>query len=480
MVAHRTPAPEVEGFVNAFVDDVADGTAAIFAGAGLSVASGHVNWSGLLKDIASELGLDVDREHNLVAVAQYHLNARGTRSRLNQKLIDEFSAGHRINANHKILARLPIATYWTTNYDKLIETALEAEGKVVDVKFTVDQLKTTRRGRDVTVYKMHGDVTDAEHAVLTKDDYEGYFRDHEPFVTALAGDLVSKTLLFIGFSFTDPNIDYIMSRVRVVLRQKTKQHYCILRREARRSKERTADFQYRQRQQDYFIRDLTRIGIQALLIDEYAELTQILGLVEARLRQRKVFISGSAYAFDPFRPDDAARLIEGIGSELVTRRFGIVTGFGLGVGPSVIAGAMQTMLRDPTRYRPSQLEARPFPVTDDASTSRKSLYEGHRQAMLSRCGIAVFLFGNKRDAKGAIVEADGVREEYALAKSLGLKVVAVGCTGSVAGDIWAKEGPAMAGLPAAARKAYQTLGNPKASQAQLIAALMTVVEAVRD
>jgi hypothetical protein len=38
----------------------------------------------------------------------------------------------------------------------------------------------------------------------------------------------------------------------------------------------------------------------------------------------------------------------------------------------------------------------------------------------------------------------------------------------------------MAGLPAAARKAYQTLGNPKASQAQLIAALMTVVEAVRD
>jgi hypothetical protein len=173
-------------------------------------------------------------------------------------------------------------------------------------------------------------------------------------------------------------------------------------------------------------------------------------------------------------------LIEGISSELVMRRFGIVTGFGLGVGPSVIAGAMQTMLRDPTRYRTSQLEAQPFPVTDDAVTRRKKLYEVHRRAMLSKCGIAVFLFGNKRDAKGAIVDAEGVQEEYALARSLGLKVVAVGCTGAVAGAVWAKESAAMAGLPTAARKAYQTLGNSKASPAQLIAALMTVVDAVRD
>src|SRR4051812_14724250 len=110
MATKRRLPPETDGFVNAFVDDIADGTAAIFAGAGLSAASGHVNWAELLRDIAAELGLDVDRESNLVAVAQYHLNARGTRSRINQKLIDEFSVGHTINQNHEILARLPIAT----------------------------------------------------------------------------------------------------------------------------------------------------------------------------------------------------------------------------------------------------------------------------------------------------------------------------------------------------------------------------------
>jgi hypothetical protein len=279
--------PDIEAFVTTFADSIADGSAAIFAGAGLSVSAGYVDWRGLMRDIANELGLSVDRETNLVAVAQYHLNERRNRTRINQKIIDEFSSGHTLNENHEVLARLPIATYWTTNYDRLIETALEAEGKVVDVKFSVSQLKTTLRGRSATVYKMHGDVSDPDNAVLTKDDYEGYFRERELFVTALTGDLVSKTILFLGFSFTDPNIDYVMSRVRVVLRNQPKQHYCILRRERRKAREKISDFEYRRRQQDYFIKDLARIGIHALMVDDYSDITRILRAVESHIGQRR-------------------------------------------------------------------------------------------------------------------------------------------------------------------------------------------------
>jgi hypothetical protein len=48
---------------------------------------------------------------------------------------------------------------------------------------------------------MHGDIDRPDEAVVTKDDYEKYSRDREPFITALAGDLVKKTFLFLGFSF---------------------------------------------------------------------------------------------------------------------------------------------------------------------------------------------------------------------------------------------------------------------------------------
>jgi hypothetical protein len=426
---------DIQAFIESFSSDIVDGTAAIFAGAGLSVASGYVNWPELMREIAAELGLDVDREANLVAVAQYHLNERRNRTRINQKIIDEFSFGHALNENHKILASLPIATYWTTNYDRMIETALEGQGKVVDVKHTVEHLKKTQRGRQVVLYKMHGDVGNADKAILTKDDYEGYFRDYEPFVTALTGDLVSKTMLFVGFSFTDPNIDYVMSRIRVVLRSQPKQHYCIIRREARKPSEKVANFEYRRRQQEYFVKDLARIGIHALMIDDYADVTRILHSIEMRYRTRTVFISGSAYEFDPWLPDEAGQFIESLSAALVAKGFNVVTGFGLGVGPSVIAGALREILARPKIRSRNQLQAFPFPVDDGSMPARRALYRQNREEIIRKAGIAIFLFGNKRNAKGKIILADGVAEEFDIAQAMNVSIVAVGSTGWMAEKI---------------------------------------------
>lgn len=468
--------PDVEAFIASYTSDIADGAAAIFAGAGLSVGSGYVNWAELMRDIASELGLDVDRESNLVAVAQYHLNARGNRTRINQKLIDEFSVGHTINENHETLARLPIGTYWTTNYDKMLETALEQAGKIVDVKYSVAHLKNTMRRRDVILYKMHGDVADPENAVLTKDDYEGYFREREQFVTALAGDLVSKTMLFIGFSFTDPNIDYVMSRVRVVLAKKPKQHYCVLKRESRRPRERKESFEYRLRQQDYFVRDLARIGVHALLINDYKDVTRILHAIETRYRERSVFISGSAHEFGPWPPDRAGDLVEKISASLIKSGRNVLTGFGLGVGPSVIAGAMKTILSNPKRWSQNQLQAFPFPVEDRTGTGRSTLYKRQREDIISRCGVAVFLFGNKRDGRGRIVVAGGMREEYEIAKAEGLKIIAVGSTGWVAEEIYGEQVRLAPASSHRVKAAQRTLNDPGSSNEAIAAAVVSIAK----
>lgn len=87
--------------------------------------------------------------------------------------------------NHRILARLPISTYWTTNYDRLIETALKDTGKIVDVKYFTEHLATTKSRRDAVVYKMHGDVEHPHDAVLIKDDYEKYHMKRGAFINAL-------------------------------------------------------------------------------------------------------------------------------------------------------------------------------------------------------------------------------------------------------------------------------------------------------
>ncbi|HIC7212525.1 SIR2 family protein [Burkholderia stabilis] len=476
---------EVRAFIRAFTDELVDNNVAIFAGAGLSASLGYVNWKELLRSVAEELGLDIDRETNLVALAQYHLNERRNRSELNRRIVSEFSDIRKPTTNHEILARLPISTYWTTNYDRMIETALEQANKVADVKYEVRQLKKTTPNRDAVVYKMHGDVEHPDDAVLTKDDYEGYFRKHEPFVTALSGDLTAKTFLFLGFSFSDPNIDYVMSRVRVTLHQAPKQHYCIMRREQKKAREKGADFEYRKHQQTFLIKDLARIGVHTLLVDEYGDITRILAAIEQEYRQRTIFISGSADDFSPWKIDMANQFVAGLSQALVEKKYRIVTGFGLGVGPSVIAGALDPILRDKRRYRQTQLVARPFPIAISDPRARRKAYQHYREEMIGLAGIAIFLFGNKRQGDD-IIDADGVAAEFDMAVDQGLKVIPVGATGYVAARLWNRvmdELPAFypnatAGFRGALEALAPTsrLSDPRS----FIQAVVKVVEAIRS
>ena len=202
----------------------------MFIGAGFSKSAGYVDWKNLLRSVADDLELDVDKEYDLVSLAQYCYNKNGNRSIINDVIFDEFTKEKDVNENHRIIARLPISTYWTTNYDSLIEDALTESKRIVDVKYNNKQLSLTKPHRDAIVYKMHGDKNNPDEAILIKDDYEKYYRDHAQFITALSGDLISKTFLFVGFSFSDPNIDYILSRVRIDYgNQNNRQHYAIMR-----------------------------------------------------------------------------------------------------------------------------------------------------------------------------------------------------------------------------------------------------------
>ena len=120
---------EIEAFIKDFVKDLSESNVAIFAGAGMSKSVGYVDWPELLRDIATEIGLNVDNEHDLIALAQFHVNQHKGSVKLAKKILEEFSEQAEPSIVHDILARLPIRTYWTTNYDTLIEDS--AAGRLV-------------------------------------------------------------------------------------------------------------------------------------------------------------------------------------------------------------------------------------------------------------------------------------------------------------------------------------------------------------
>lgn len=81
----------IDNFIDSFSNDMEEGTAAIFVGAGLSRSAGFVDWRSLMAPMARELGLNIAREHDLLSLAQYYRNDRGgNRSRLTRRLVEEF------------------------------------------------------------------------------------------------------------------------------------------------------------------------------------------------------------------------------------------------------------------------------------------------------------------------------------------------------------------------------------------------------
>ncbi|GGJ13626.1 SIR2 family protein [Paenibacillus hunanensis] len=428
---------DISEFLRIYKTSIEESNAAIFVGAGLSKPAGFVDWKNLLRDIASEINLDIDKESDLIAVAQYHLNENQNRARINQTLIDEFTKDAVITENHQILSRLPIDTYWTTNYDNLIEESMREEGKRVDVKITSENLALTKPNSDAKIYKMHGDISLVHEAVLTKDDYENYNSKRQLFTTALQGDLVSKTMLFIGFSFDDPNLEYILSRIRILLETNQRTHYCFMRKVQRKDFKKLKDFQYAQIKQNLKLNDLKRYSIKVLLVDEYEDITKILKDLEKQYKRRDVFISGSASNYGDWGEERSLRFASNLSKAIIDNDNNIVTGFGLGIGSCIISGALEKIYSKRNRKVEERLISRPFPQDTTGQIPLKELWTKHRNNMIQNVGIAIFIFGNKVDSStGDIVEANGMNEEFEISLAQDVIPIPIGATGFTAKKLW--------------------------------------------
>lgn len=428
---------EKSRFLKEYTQAILEENAAIFAGAGLSSPAGFVNWKDLLRDIANDLGLEIDYEHDLIAIAQYHFN-HYRRAKLNTLIAQEFIRGTQRTENHKILARMPIRTYWTTNYDTLIETTLEEERKTPDTKIHKEDFSRPLPKRDAVVYKMHGDVSDASQAVITRDDYEKYNEERLIFSTALQGDLATKTFLFMGFSFDDPNLTYILSRIRILLGQNQVNHFCFFKRINREEFEETEEGEKKYHREEIHqqlkIKDLERFNIKSLLIDDYSEITELLKQIEKRIKRRSIFISGAAHEYGKWTAEQANSLVYNLSNKLA-ERFKLVTGFGLGIGSSVINGALKHLYSTKYQHLDDVLVLRPFPQIPPPDSDLADLWDQYRREMISNAGISIFLFGNKLD-KDAVILSDGLKKEFEIARELGLIVIPVGATGYMSKVLW--------------------------------------------
>lgn len=266
--------------------------AAFFIGAGISVPYGLPDFYQLIREMAEgKIDLDIETRHNYPEIAQYILNACANDK---TKILQEIRARFNIKYDKKLstyldsISKSTITTIWTTNYDTLIEQSLDdCEKKYITKnKDEIFQREFENYGK-TEVLKIHGDIN-SNDVIITKNDYEDFNISHKVTIRRLENDLMTKSLLFIGYSYTDANIQNIVNNVRQLTEGKAdNNHYMIL---SKAEKGNDAKLQ------KLWIRDLERYGIQVYILEDgFNELKDILKQISLKSKGNSVFVTGSHY-----------------------------------------------------------------------------------------------------------------------------------------------------------------------------------------
>jgi SIR2-like domain len=191
---------------------------AVFVGAGVSAEEADLpNGQELKCRLLDELGESDGNKEDLPTVASRFVEERDRNA-----LFDVVKEALRFRgdltgpdtcASYKLLARLPIKTILTTNFDDLIEDVFEQEKLDLTI-YRQDRQLGNYKHDEMKLLKIHGDLSlAADELVLTSEDYATY-RTHRPlFSNRIADIFQTHTVVFLGYGLGDPNFEHIYDEV---------------------------------------------------------------------------------------------------------------------------------------------------------------------------------------------------------------------------------------------------------------------------
>ncbi|KHN56276.1 SIR2 family protein [Pectobacterium fontis] len=422
-------------FLKEYPNALNDGTGAIFIGAGVSMAAGYPSWFELLGEIGEELGISSKNVHDLAALAQWSIQATGGATRVREVIKKEISPDRPIPDTVEVIARLPIRHIWTTNYDRLIERAFQAINRPLEPISGVDNLALKATPGATRLYKMHGSVDRLDDIVISTDDYELFRSKRGAYLPLFQAHLTSMSMLFVGISFTDPNIRHVLSLIRESFKDAPPEHFAIVRPPQRADFSSDDEYNARSTQHDLWAKDLKRYGLLVVEIDNYDEVPELLRKVERRVAAKRVWVSGSwPIEHGGAEASNIHAFAESIGRQIGESNRDLVTGAGVLIGSASISGFLAALRNGGGWDLDRRLVARPFPQPLQGSVPNEREWKALRNELARQAGIVIFVGGVKL-LDGALISADGVLQEFECAKVSGAFLIPIAATGGAAKDI---------------------------------------------
>lgn len=179
-----------------------------FFGAGMSKGCGAKDWNELIDALRVELETSTVTP---LDVAQEYEDRYGR-----EKLVEMLQSRCRLSKtdsaalkNHLLIMGMNPPLIYTTNFDNALEEAAKLLNRRYVRIVTLKDILECPHGQE-QVLKFHGDFSNPDSIIFTRMDYNRRLQtDVDPLDIRFRNDILGKGLLFLGYSFSDENIELI-------------------------------------------------------------------------------------------------------------------------------------------------------------------------------------------------------------------------------------------------------------------------------
>lgn len=197
-----------------------------FLGAGSSYGHLHLDWDVISKEMANILGINGKNNIQIAEEYEKKFNKDGLSDFLKKKLIiTEYDED--LDIVPLIVISLGIGVIYTTNQDNVFEKCIEKYGRRYRIVSILEDLAAYLPGESIYI-KYHGSLDHPETIIFSKSSYKDRIVDNKHFLNIrMRSDLLTKSFLFIGYSFRDPNINILFEELSTAFGGKLPQSYLI-------------------------------------------------------------------------------------------------------------------------------------------------------------------------------------------------------------------------------------------------------------
>jgi hypothetical protein len=172
---------------------------------------------------------------NLISEKKYLLSLQAIYSEVDEAdylsfLDQNFNKNFTHNRLHEIILGLDSRIVITTNFDKIYDSyciKTSNEGfKVItyDSVSLVDEIKSDTR----LIIKAHGTIDNINGMIFTRSEYHKMKRNYPNFYDVLKALFITHTVLFIGCSLEDPDVQLSLEDVNIVGSLGKRPHYALI------------------------------------------------------------------------------------------------------------------------------------------------------------------------------------------------------------------------------------------------------------